>query len=470
MKLSGIPGPRYGSIPVVVLVAIITIIEKRSPILRETLFMKTREALASYRITAGDSLFHKALAYLIHDQAIRISDGKIIKLDGWSKSQTVEWAEQFGKASLQTRTSRARKAVGRKKIARRLTFRLDQFDVAATESTAKAATGAKKRRQQAETERHVVNVFYATDRQKSDEGYSANGIPDKGLHRGIATVSFPKRRHPGDTNDPPFNIELIASLFPGRFSSIEKLAPLGKTDFHNRLRTRLANDGNTMFVFVHGYACSFESAIKRTAQIKLDTKFKGTAVTYSWPSKGKISYYDLDHERICHAADVLSGFIDELRSKHENPTIHLVGHSMGAHIIALAIERRSRKHDIGEIVLQAPDISSLDYGRFAAAFSSSAKRVTVYASKKDRALTVSQVKRLARGVYRIGQNVRHALNQAVDAIDATRFGEDGLFGHGYAFKRALITDLRETLDGMDQTRPQLIERYHDGERFFEFHK
>lgn len=470
MKRVGIPGPRYGSVPVVVLVAIITILEKRSQILRETLFRKTRETLAADRITAGDHLLDKALAYLIHDQAIRISNGKIIRLVGWSKSPTVKWNQQFGKTSLQTRTSRARKAVGRKKTARRLTFRLDQFDATTAEGEPRGATSAKKSRTPKKTERHVVKVFYATDRQKSDGGYSANGIPNEDLHRGIATVSFPKRRHPGDTNNPPFNIELIASLFPGRFSSIENLASLGKADFHKRLRSRLANDGNAMFVFVHGYACSFELAIKRTAQIKLDTKFRGTPVAYSWPSKGNIAYYDLDHERISHAADVLSGFVDELQEKHASATIHLVGHSMGAHIIALAMERRSRKKNLGEIVLQAPDISSLDYDRFAAALSSSAKRVTVYASAKDHALTASKVKRLGRGVYRVGQNIKHAVNKLVDAIDATRFGIDGLFGHGYAFKRALTTDLRETLDGMDQTRPQLIERRRQGVRFFEFHK
>ena len=56
------------------------------------------------------------------------------------------------------------------------------------------------------------------------------------------------------------------------------------------------------FVFVHGFNVRFVDALKRTAQLAHDLEVQGPIVSYSWPSRGKLTAYAADEASVSWAA------------------------------------------------------------------------------------------------------------------------------------------------------------------------
>jgi esterase/lipase superfamily enzyme len=64
-----------------------------------------------------------------------------------------------------------------------------------------------------------------------------------------------------------------------------------------------------LLLYIHGYTVSYNSALKRAAQLKNDLKFGGLVILYSWPTMGQPLAYHRDGEVIMKTAEFLRKFI-----------------------------------------------------------------------------------------------------------------------------------------------------------------
>jgi len=304
-------------------------------------------------------------------------------------------------------------------------------------------------------------VYYGTDREISfADGvphYSDSGIPSEEATYGKCVVTLPPHHREGIVETPSGDADFDAQ----KHVVVESNTALDAATFASGLRNALADSASSdMFLFIHGAATSFDQAIKRAAQIRLDTKFRGSAVAYSWPSQGDFTAYGADYDRVNGAATQAKAFIERLVTISPGGKIHVIAHSLGCLIAAQAISALSptASKAIYEVILGAPDISSIDYPKLADALGGSARRVTVYSAPSDRALLVSATVR--KGIRRAGADVQLAAHIGVDAIDASAVVKKSWFGdrHSYIFEAALVSELRAVLEGMPQLRPFLDER------------
>jgi esterase/lipase superfamily enzyme len=306
------------------------------------------------------------------------------------------------------------------------------------------------------------HVYYATDRQstRSSDGapyYDNSGIPSEALTYGRCIVTLPPGHREGIVESPTGD----ADFNPQRHVVVDENTALDQEAFASALHHAFVDSSSTdMFLFVHGAATSFDAAIKRAAQIRFDTKFRGTAVAYSWPSKGDFRAYGADYDRVDLAAQQAARFLEHLATVSPSGKIHVIAHSLGCLIAAEAVGKltSSAGQRISEVILGAPDISSIDYPQLAEALRRHAQRVTVYAAPADRALLASAALRI--GIRRAGADVRIAAHQGVDAIDASAVVKKSWFGdrHSYIFEAGLVYELSAVLDGKAQLRPFLDER------------
>lgn len=125
----------------------------------------------------------------------------------------------------------------------------------------------------------TVQVLYVTDRAvlETDGPLAfANGqeAPSNGQEGpentfGVCTVALGPDRNRGTDN-------------PSMVTTVQQEPD---TSWASRMK------GQQVLVFVHGYNNSFEDAIKKAAQVKVDMPWKGPIVAFSWPSYGDAINY-----------------------------------------------------------------------------------------------------------------------------------------------------------------------------------
>lgn len=467
MRYSVVSGPRIGSVPAVILLAIIDSLEERHRRRYDALYRDCKKVAG--RIPKG--MFNQALVYLVRDGAIKIERSVVRQTARWNRSEIVSIAKESREIGRRPRGRTPRKAVrkkssypSRKKSAYPTGKRFDfgGLDDFAPEPPQQPPSRKVRTYRDNPKERFGVQIFWATDRERDSDGVYLNSGQHGKFERGRALVSFPENHEMGKIEE-PHKWKIVQTLSPRGFCEIESAQRLPPSKFYDDISRELREHADSIFVFVHGYNASFEQALKRTAQLALDTNFQGTAVAFSWPSRAHYSCYEADRDRIPMASQRLSEFLTEIREQHKTATIHVVAHSMGAEISARALNSLPA-FDASEIVLQAPDISTIDYSGLMDALNARSRRITVYTNEEDRALKLSAKGRkglTAVVIERVGQSVLNAVHRFVDAIDATKYGKDGWWSHGYAFKKELVIDLRQTLDNAPQVRAQL-EQVNDG--------
>ena len=114
----------------------------------------------------------------------------------------------------------------------------------------------------------------------------------------------------------------------------------------------------------------------------------------------------------------------------------------------------------------APDIDTTSFRRsLAPALTASARRVTIYASQRDRALDLAQ---RASSYPRVGQAGPGLLVlPGLDVIDASA-AEEGEFGHGYlGASNAVLADLRAVLAGVPVATRRVERRQRAGLVYWE---
>jgi len=295
----------------------------------------------------------------------------------------------------------------------------------------------------------VIDVFYATDREvKPSNSPDAmvrylNRLPQKGqFNYGICSVTIPEGHSLGKIESPSiWSFEIREN--PNRHFTICGCARRSASEFFKELHSRV-NERNekSCFVFIHGYSVSFEDAAKRTAQLAIDLKFLGAPILYSWASAGSWRKYSKDVETVEMTIDLLSRFLAQLTQESGAKNIHLIAHSMGNRALVKALKQMTVAHGerpFNQVVLTAPDVPRQNVEPLIAATSEKAKRVTLYASRKDKALGLSKVK---NDYERLGKVYGFPfVFDGMDSIDASSVKTDFWEHSVFARARTVLGDL-----------------------------
>lgn len=301
---------------------------------------------------------------------------------------------------------------------------------------------------------HTMRIFYVTDRRDTGSAdplqrFANERAADGALSKGMCDVSIPRTHESGQTESPSW-IHLEFRPDPDKHITLLKVNPLAGDAFYQQLSQRVAKSRQkSIFVFIHGFANSFEMAARTTAQLTWDLKFDGAPILYSWPSRARILGYTQDEDTIQWTAFHLRAFLEELAQRSDAKKIHLIAHSMGNRALTSALQIIAAKRQnapqplFDQVVLAAPDIGSETMELLAREVRPVARRMTLYASNDDDALLLSKV--IHGGLRAGGIGERLLLAPGIDTVDASAARTDFL-GHAYFGNSVdIIPDIQKIL-------------------------
>lgn len=306
----------------------------------------------------------------------------------------------------------------------------------------------------------MVPVHYATDRKATgatapNDFYGAEYA--ESLYYGLLTVSIPRRHEIGRIERPT-----VWSLWredPADHVVLRRIDVLDEAAFFSSLAAEVARlDRKTAFVFVHGFNVTFAEAAWRAAQMAYDLFLVGeernvaalsaAPILYSWPSWGDAVRYTHDYNNATASVGHFQSFLKDVAARSGAEEITVIAHSMGNQVLVGALERiglAMQPDDdplVREIVLAAADVDQRVYRQAAAVVRRTGRRMTLYASDRDRALKLS-IK--ANGFARAGDATGGiVIVNDVDSIDASAVGED-ILAHSYVGEPDLLVDLHDLM-------------------------
>lgn len=300
----------------------------------------------------------------------------------------------------------------------------------------------------------IIDILYGTDRKINkkekkyfyEEFYSA----ERGkLRYGIAQVTIPKVHKYGQMERPDSNLLYFEDEDTNKHIVVKRLDELSNKKFIKILASKINNaSSKDIMVFIHGFNNTFGDALRRTAQLTYDLRFKGIPITYSWPSMGNgISTYMQDESSVQYTTPHLVDFLTNLIENKGEAKLHILGHSMGTRALTNAIKEISYIYRgqkvFSNLILAAPDIdrdvfevSLLPY------IKKTADMLTLYASSDDNALKASKA---LHGATRLGLSEDIFVFDGLNSIDATGIDTSSL-GHSYFVKKKIIIeDLKDMI-------------------------
>lgn len=304
------------------------------------------------------------------------------------------------------------------------------------------------------------NVFYATNRVRhavTNDAAATDPVPAAPgqLEFGLARVKWPRQREKGEDA-----------------VTCEAVRPLAAEAFFAELSAVVARaPEHDVLVFVHGYNVGFEAALCRAGQLASDLPFNGAMVAFSWPSAARLTGYRDDERQVAASTSAVARFLTAIRQRLPTARIHLAAHSMGNRALLRGVAelpaRLRHERPFHHVVLAAPDVGIDEFPTLATVCRDAAERVTLYASRGDEALKVSQaVHRIARA----GDATRPQCLPGIDTIDVTAV-DASFLGHSYyGSNRSVLNELFQLvkLDRPPDQRPWLELAEHDGRPYWRF--
>jgi esterase/lipase superfamily enzyme len=258
---------------------------------------------------------------------------------------------------------------------------------------------------------------------------------------GTCEVSIPRNHQVAELEAPSvFKLDFVED--PRKHVVLLDIKEEQPDVFFSKLRSRVDRSvRQEAFVFVHGFNVTFEDAARRTAQLSYDLKFQGAPIFYSWPSQGGLFQYTVDETNVVWTVPHLREFLKEIARQSGAESVHLVAHSMGNRALTIAlrelsIEMRGQPPMFHEVVLTAPDIDADVFRRdIAPAITTTAKRVTLYASSNDEALVLSKK---VHGYPRAGDTGDGlVVLPGIETVDVSAV-DTSLLGHNYYGDNATV--------------------------------
>lgn len=309
----------------------------------------------------------------------------------------------------------------------------------------------------------IIPVLFITNRKTPNDIPSCSnsfyGVEfSEKLIQGTCDVNVPAKHEIG-------NLDSDANGDANKFFKINSHKPITDKDLLPIIKE---NKFPEVILFVHGFNVPFEEAVYRAAQIKYDLKFPGEVVLFTWPSGAKSggileslslsSTYKDNQQNANKTIPLLKDFIQKLNSTGKK--IHLIVHSMGHQIALPAISELSselKSKFLQEVILNAPDYPSSSFYEISPKVKSTAKRITVYCSPADKALMAS---------VKVNNNKRLGSCEKINGVDVINVNEidDSILGlnHGYYSSRPILTDVYQTILGIDANRRLFIRKSTEG--------
>ncbi|MEA5550886.1 alpha/beta hydrolase [Anabaena cylindrica UHCC 0172] len=294
----------------------------------------------------------------------------------------------------------------------------------------------------------IIPVYFATPRhydssKKLDQQFTERR-GDGSLNYGVAEVSIPPDRRMGSLNQPPF----WRSEDIDKDMTIYSLTKLSQSEFSAQANNAFSDaQQREGMVFVHGYNVTFKAALLRTGQLAYDLAFKGLPLLFSWTSTGRFLGYPADEENVKWSQQLrhFESFLEFCLNELKLDTIHLVAHSMGNRILTETLTQIinvQTKSKLGQVIFAAPDVDADTFKNQAASFPSNAARYTLYTSKHDLAVRLSE---LLHGSYpRAGKFEDEndvVIVNPVETLDASNRRTD-FVGHSYfSDNTSIVSDI-----------------------------
>ena len=196
------------------------------------------------------------------------------------------------------------------------------------------------------------------------EPFTSEPRRDGQLALGTAQVSIPREHRMGQLEGPSI-MRLEFRQDPERHIVLLRTESQPAQRFFSNVASAAARSPRReAFVFVHGFATSFEDAARRTAQMAYDLGFEGAPIVYSWPSRGRIGPidYTTDARNADLSSEPLRQFLERLVREAHLETVHVIAHSMGNRVLTSALDVLTRGNvrlpELRQVALMAPDIDA----------------------------------------------------------------------------------------------------------------
>jgi len=297
-------------------------------------------------------------------------------------------------------------------------------------------------------EAKTVSTFYITDRALPDADDDAKFFSHRRgeVSWGTGLVDVPLAV-PGETEKRSWLNKYGNQRIKN--AVVTNVSPQSRAEFLKSVQSAIqASPRGELLMFVHGYNTDFDEAMRRTAQISWDTRFRGAAVLFSWPSKPSVTGYTADEAGVHWATTHLTETLDTLVSVSGVRRVILIAHSMGSRAMTEAIVRLTRNgvdlSALKHLVLAAPDIDADVFVRdVAPQLVAPGRQVTLYASSRDRALELSEQLHDYPRAGDAGDNV--VLFPGIDTVDATDVDTSFLGHNYYGENQTIMSDVRELI-------------------------
>jgi esterase/lipase superfamily enzyme len=316
-----------------------------------------------------------------------------------------------------------------------------------------------------------ITVFFGTNRSKAPKG-AFYGTKRDSMHYGRCLVSVPSDRRIGTIPRP--SIWTLYKASRKKHFVVQSMAEEARADFVKTLRKYIgACTSRDALLFVHGFNVDFVSAVYRTAQISADLNFPGASLLFSWPSKGSASplAYTHDETQARWTLGDLREFLELIVEQSGATTIHLLAHSMGNRALSEAVSRvgataaRGGGTLFNEIVLTAPDIDTDTFvNDIAPAIVPTARRVTLYASSKDKALAFSKKVHTYDRAGESGQKI--VLLDGVDTIDVSAVDTNFVGHFYYGENKSVLSDIFNLIQGQPVSKRFGLKQRTRNKRFY----
>lgn len=322
-------------------------------------------------------------------------------------------------------------------------------------------------------EETIIPVYFGTDREAAhtkagDLRFTGERAKDAKVTLGVCSVSIPPNHRIGHLERRPW-WKFWSSPRRSEHVVLLSTTQLGSTDFFRELKDAIHRpNALSAFVFVHGYNVAFETAAKRTAQLAFDLQFPGAPIMFSWPSKGGTLNYPSDEGSNEWSRPHLRDFLMQVRERAEAKEIHLIAHSMGNRALLSVLHELSGGPKFDQLIIAAPDVDAGIFRQLAMKLPALSKRVTLYASSKDKALAVSKRLHEYARAGEAGENL--VVMDGLDTIDASTVDTDFLGHSTFAEQRTLLTDMFNLIrhGHSPASRYGLTQKSHNGNSYWCF--